>query len=96
MKKSRNIPWFETPAFVIFHEGEESCYLVLCWWGNSNELFNSVSVLTQAGWVEDAGKYSFCLYDLEVFWSERNIFIETMYGGETDIEVYRSQRGVYG
>jgi len=93
VKGLRNIEWSKTPAFSIFHKGESSLYLVLAWWGNDNELFTSVSVLTGSGWVEDASRFSFCLYDLEVFWYERNVYIETMYSGECSIENYRKQRG---
>lgn len=94
-KKSRDIDWPTIPGFCIFHEGESFLYLVLAWWGNDNELFTSVSVLTKSGWVEDASRFSFCLYDLEVFWSERNIYIETMYSGNCSIERYRKQRGKF-
>ncbi len=92
VKASRDIEWPETPAFCIFHKGESFLYLILSWWGNDNELFTSVSVLTDSGWVEDASRFSFCLYDLEIFWNERNIYIETMYSGNPDIERYRKQR----
>jgi len=95
IKSSRDIAWPETPAFCIFHEGERFLYLVLAWWGNDNELFTSVSVLTDSGWVEDSSRFSFCLYDLEVFWHERNIYIETMYSGENNIDSYRQQRGIH-
>jgi len=78
IKASRNIDWINTPAFVIFHDGSGCDYLVLVWWENENELFTSVSVKDDGEWVEDANKYSFCLYDLEVFWVERNIYIQTI------------------
>lgn len=78
VKASRKIDWNNTPAFVIFHDGADCDYLVLVWWANDNELFTSVSVKTEGEWVEDPNKYSFCLYDLEIFWAERNIYIETI------------------
>lgn len=65
-------------------------YLVLAWRGNDNELFTSVSVKTESGWVEDASRFSFCLWDLEVFWWERNWFVETLYGLEPSLEAYRA------
>ena len=91
-KSSRNLDWAITPAFALFHEGENFLYLVFAWWGNDNELFTSVSVLTESGWVEDHEKFSFCLYDLEIFWFERNAFIGTMYSGSSCIETYRQKR----
>ena len=92
VKRTRPIDWASIPAFAIFHDGAGMAYLVLCWWGNDNELFNSVSVLTDDGWVEDPHRFSFCLWDLEVIWHERNAFIDTLYSGEPDIAQYRTSR----
>ena len=92
IKSARNIDWRNTPAFTIFHEGETYKYLVLVWWGNDNELFTSVSVLVGEEWIEDASKYSFCLYDLEVMWSERHIFIETIDCETPSLHTYRRTR----
>ncbi|MFC4260010.1 hypothetical protein ACFOZ5_13300 [Marinobacter lacisalsi] len=92
VKLARSVDWASTPAFAIFHDGAGMAYLVLCWWGNDNELFNSVSVLTGEGWVEDPSRFSFCLWDLEVIWHERNAFIDTLYSGRPDIQQYRASR----
>lgn len=78
VKISRNVDWNKTPAFVIFHDGEIYDYLVLVWWANNNELFTSVSVKINDAWIENANEYSFCLYDLEILWAERNVFIKTI------------------
>lgn len=92
VKRSRPVDWAQTPAFAIFHDGAGMAYLVLCWWGNDNELFTSVSVRTDEGWVEDPSRFSFCLWDLEILWFERNAFVETLYSGEPDIARYRATR----
>ena len=92
VKQSKALPWAETATFTIFHEGAGFLYLILAWWGNDNELFTSISVLTEEGWVEDPGRFSFCVYDLEVFWAERNIYIDTLYCATPDIQKYREQR----
>lgn len=92
LKAAKTIDWAVTPSFAIFHEGSEARYLVLAWWGNDNELFTSVSVLVDGIWVEDPNAYSFCLWDLEIFWAERNAFVTTMYSGQANIELYRQQR----
>ncbi len=92
LKQQKPVNWSSTPAFAIFHNGATAQYLVLAWWGNDNELFTSVSVKTAFGWIEDPGKYSFCLWDLELFWFERNLFIETIYCAEPDYNRYRSAR----
>jgi hypothetical protein len=78
VKISRSLDWNNTPAFVIFHDGVGCDYLVLVWWANDNELFTSVSVKINGEWQEDPCKYSFCLYDLEILWAERNIYIKTI------------------
>lgn len=92
VKNLRTVTWASTPAFAIFHDGASLGYLVLAWWGNDNELFTSVSVQTGSGWVEDASRYSFCLYDLEVFWHERNCFIQCIDCAAPDLERYRAMR----
>ncbi|MBB4730436.1 hypothetical protein [Xanthomonas arboricola] len=92
VKLARNVPWRSTPHFTIFHQGESFPYLILAWWGNDNELFTSVSVRAGKGWVEQAEKYSFCVYDLEVFWAERNIFIETFYCRAPSLQRYQLTR----
>lgn len=96
VKKQKAVAWPSTPAFAVFHDGAGAPYLVLAWWGNDNELFTSVSVKTASGWVEDPSRFSFCLYDLEVFWHERNCFIEFIDCPEPDIESYRAKRLSHG
>lgn len=92
VKVERNIIWRQTAAFAIFHHGESFQYLVLVWWGNDNELFTSVSVRQDDNWQEDASKFSFCLYDMEVMWRERNIYIETIDCAKPSLEAYRQAR----
>ncbi len=92
VKQRRAIAWASTPAFAIFHDGASLAYLVLAWWGNDNELFTSVSVRTAAGWTEDPGRYSFCVYDLEVIWQERNFFVECIDGASPSLARYRAAR----
>ncbi|OOG41440.1 hypothetical protein [Rhodanobacter sp. C05] len=92
VKQVRDLHWHTTPHFAIFHQGASFPYLILAWWGNDNELFNSVSVLSEQGWVEQPQKYSFCVYDLEVFWAERNIFVDTVYCPAPSLERYQATR----
>lgn len=92
VKAARHIDWVTTPAFAILHDGTSCLYLILAWWGNDNELFTSVSVQSPDGWMEDPARYSFCLFDLEVFWAERNFFIEHLYRSTPDIDRYRQAR----
>jgi hypothetical protein len=91
-KKDTSVIWRATPAFAIFHDGATAMYLVLAWWGNDNELFTRVSVREESGWVSDPEKYSFCLWDMEVMWFEREAFIRHIYNGAPDIQSYRADR----
>jgi hypothetical protein len=93
MKKQGATPWASTPAFAIFHAGSSFLFLVLCQWGNENELFVRVSVKEPGGWVEDSGKYSFCLWDMEVMWQERASYIKWMYSGSQNLSAYRADLG---
>ncbi len=86
------VDWSTVPSFAVFHDGASMAYLVLAWWGNDNELFTSVSVLTSSGWIEDPTRHSFCVYDLEIMWQERNYFIECIDCEKPDLEVYRAKR----
>ena len=92
VKRSRDLQWKSVPSFCIFHQGTSCLYLVLAWWGNDNELFTSVSVRHDDQWIEDATRFSFCLYDLEVFWAERNIYVDTIYTSQGDLGDYRRRR----
>lgn len=90
VKAELRLPWKETPGFAVFHRGQSADYLVVGWWGNDNELFASVSVREGGRWVEDPRRYSFCLWDLEVFWHERNSYVRHLYSGTKDVAGYRS------
>lgn len=92
LKADKGIDWQNTAAFAIFHNGAGMNYLILCWWGNDNELFNSVSVQTDSGWLEDPSRYSFCLYDMEIMWAERNAFIETIDTKSPNLTAYRKTK----
>lgn len=92
VKAERGLDWAALPAFAIFHRGATQLYLVLCWWANDNELFTSVSVLTDQGWIEDPRRFSFCIYDLEVIWHERRAFIQHIDTVMADITAYRECR----
>ena len=92
VKSDRDIDWLNTPAFVIFHDGASCDYLVLVWWQNDNELFTSVSMKAEGEWKEDPAKYSFCLYDLEIMWTERNIYIKTIDCDLPSLQKYQVSR----
>ncbi|WP_286218277.1 hypothetical protein [Thalassotalea agarivorans] len=80
----------DTLGFVIFHQGAQSNYLVLCEWGNDNELFTRVFVQSAQGWIEDSNLYSFCVYDMTVMHAERELYIRYIYTDNPDTEAYLS------
>ena len=89
-KRRRAVNWSKTPAFGIFHAGASMLYVVLCWWGNGNELFTAVSVREEGRWIEDRNRFSFCIWDLQVMWFERNSFIKHLYSGAENLAGYRA------
>ena len=80
----------KNPGFALFHDGATMPYLVVARWGNGNELFTSVSVFVDGQWMEDPLRYSFCVWDMEVFAHERSSFLQHIYKPEPDIEAYRA------
>ncbi|SHO55725.1 hypothetical protein [Vibrio quintilis] len=92
VKQSLDQDWEHTAAFVIFHRGAGKNYLVLAWWGNDNELFTSVSAEQHGEWTIDPMHDSFCLYDMEVMWRERNLYIDTIDCAEPSLDAYRRAR----
>lgn len=93
VKKQQGFDWATTPAFAIYHAGETRDYLIVCWWMQGNELFHSVSVKDQESWVEDPSRFSFCVYDLEIMWAERNFFIKAIDTDTPSLPMY--QRLIY-
>jgi hypothetical protein len=66
-------------GFIIEHLATPLDYMVLCWWQNKNEMITRILV-REAGapWRPTDGSESFCVWDLDIMWFERNAFIRTM------------------
>lgn len=77
-------------GFIIAHPGAKMRYLVGCWWDNQNELVTRVFVCPPGGEWQPAGDaYSFCVWDLEVMWFERNRWVDyVLTDGRRDPEGY--------
>ncbi|MBV9437233.1 MAG: hypothetical protein JOZ44_14340 [Acidobacteria bacterium] len=76
-------------GFIIKHHGATADYVVLAWWANENELPTRVFVTDpQTGRWRPANDESFCVWDLEIMWRERNHYIRTMLGGKSDVAQY--------
>lgn len=71
-------------GFVILHQGATGDYLVICWWDNENELPTRVFVHDASGWRPAGERESFCVWDLEVLWRERQLYVATVLGGLAD------------
>jgi hypothetical protein len=67
-------------GFLICHRGRELHYVVLGWWDNENELSVRVFVRDGADW-RAARSESFCVWDLQVFWHEREVYVRHVMGG---------------
>lgn len=78
-------------GFVILHQGASMLYIVCCRWENENEQVTEVLVKELApgsAWRRAANE-SWCVWDLEVMWFERNAFVEAVLAPAVpDVEAY--------
>lgn len=58
-------------GFTIFHQGFDGDYVVVCWWDRENELPTKVWPWDGNTWRRALVGESFCMWDLEMFWFER-------------------------
>jgi hypothetical protein len=73
-------------GFVVAHEGRSADYVVLGWWDRDNELPVRVWIRPEGGgWRPAEGGESFCVWDLQVLWFEREAYVATVLAeGEAD------------
>lgn len=84
-------------GMLILHQGRTGDYVVLAWWDRENELPVRVFVRRDRAeaWRAARGDESFCVWDLEVLWAERQAWVETMLTpGGGGAEAYLARRGV--
>ncbi len=80
-------------AFVIEHFAFPLDYLVLCWWENQNEMNTRIFIRSGAeAWRLTSGAESFCVWDLDIMWFERNAFVKHMLAGVPDPAAYAAAR----
>jgi len=67
-------------GFIIAHQGRTGDYTVLAWWDHENELPVRLWVRRDRDepWREAATSESFCVWDLEILWAEREAWVRTM------------------
>jgi len=76
-------------AVLIAHQGKAVDYLVLAWWDNFNELPTRIWVDDGLGWRAARESESFCVWDLEVLWRERQLYVTHVLGPDKpDLDGY--------
>ena len=65
-------------GLLITHQGNGADYVVVAWWDRENELPIRVIVNDGNGWRAATGTESVCVWDLEVFWHERQAYVATV------------------
>lgn len=70
-------------GFFIVHQTSWIDYLVLGWWDRENELPLRIFVREHDGdeWRPARGSESVCVWDLDIIWSEREAYVQTVLGG---------------
>lgn len=68
-------------GFMIAHQGQSGNYVVLCWWDRENELPTKVFVHENGAWRVAEENESFCVWDLQVIWHEREAYVATILSG---------------
>ncbi len=68
-------------GFLILHQGLTADYAVLAWWDQQNELPIHVLVNDSTGWRAANAHESICVFDLEILWFERNLWVTTALAG---------------
>jgi hypothetical protein len=70
---------------IVAHRGATALYLVLGWWDRENELPTRVFIretgagaAPAAAWRPARDGESFCVWDLQVLWHEREAYVATM------------------
>lgn len=69
-------------GFIIAHQGRTGNYVVLCWWDRENELPTRVFIHDNGAWRVAKESESFCVWDLQAIWHERETYITTMLSGK--------------
>lgn len=68
-------------GFLIAHQGRTGNYVVLGWWDRENELPIRIFVSPDGraeSWRSNRENESFCVWDLEIMWAEREAYVTTV------------------
>ncbi|BAK75998.1 hypothetical protein NH8B_1172 [Pseudogulbenkiania sp. NH8B] len=72
---------------LIRHAGRGMDYLVLVYWDNENECLIRVWVRDENGW-RTARAESFCVWDMQVIWHEREACVRHLLSDAPDMDGY--------
>lgn len=72
---------------LIRHAGRGMDYLVLVYWDNENECLVRIWVRDEGGWRAARGE-SFCVWDLQVIWHEREACVRHLLTDTPDVDGY--------
>jgi hypothetical protein len=78
-------------GFLIRHHGRTVHYIVLSWWDNENELLQRVFVRAfkeGASWLNITGQGSFCVWDAQIIWHEREAYVNCVLTESPDLDAY--------
>jgi hypothetical protein len=84
-------------GFVVLHQGRGISYVVLAWWDRENEIFSRTfwrPFGADSYWREGAAGETACVWDLQVFWSEREAYLRHVLvrEGAPDLDAYLGAR----
>jgi hypothetical protein len=82
-------------GFAILHQGRTGDYFILGWWDRENELPVRIFLRDETGWRSGRESESFCVWDLQVIWSEREAYVQTVLK-DGDVEDYLARRVAEG
>ena len=83
-------------GFVICHQGSTVDYLILNWWDNENELFQRVCIRSrpEGRWEPGEGRGSFCVWDAQVIWHEREAYVRSVLSDSPDLDAYLQETNI--
>jgi hypothetical protein len=65
-------------GILIGHQGKSGDYVVVSLWSRENELLSKVFVRYDAHWLPAQHGESVCVWDLEILWFERCLYVESV------------------
>ena len=83
-------------GFCIRSTGRTGNYLILGWWDHRYELVVRCFTDSSGAWAQRDGTHSFCVWDLQVLWAEREAYVKHMMSDTPDVEAYLAEAPTVG